>query len=96
MASTTDLVMGLLLGVSTFLLVLSFISYRRSGVCSMRLLSEGLSVHVVFTLLLIIVAYSTDWLEGVDGPLVVVVDAVVLLAVIFLGYSGGRHGSRSS
>ncbi len=96
MASTVDLVMGLLLGVSAFLLFLSFVSYRRSGVCSMRMLSEGLSVHVAFTSVLVVVAYVTDWLESVDGPLVVLVDVIVLAAVILLSFSGGRRGAGAS
>jgi hypothetical protein len=96
MVSTIDTALGLLLGVSAFLLVLSFVSYRRSGVCSLALLSEGLSVHIVFTALLISVAYATDWLDRVDGMLLVVVDAVVLLAVILLGHLGGRPGARTS
>jgi hypothetical protein len=96
MVSTTDTAMGILLGVSAFLLVLSLVSYRRSGVRSMLLLSEGLSVHVAFTVLLVSVAYATDWFEKVDGVLIVVVDAIVLAAVIVLGHFGGRPGAGPS
>lgn len=84
------------MGVSAFLLVLSLLSYRRSGVRSMLLLSEGLSVHVIFTVLLLSVAYATDWFEDVDGVLIVVVDVVVLAAVIALGHFGGRPGAGPS
>lgn len=96
MVSAIDTAMGLLLGVSAFLLVLSLVSYRRSGVRSVMLLSEGLSVHVVFTTLLICLAYATDWLDNVDGTVMVVIDAIVLLAVIVLGHFGGRPGARPS
>ena len=93
MVSVIDTAMGLLLGVSAFLLVLSLVSYRRSGVRSMLLLSEGLAVHLVFTSLLISVSYATDWLDNVDGTVMVVVDAIVLMAVIILGHFGGRPGA---
>lgn len=96
MVSTIDTALGLLLGISAFLLVLSLVSYRRSGVCSMRLLSEGLSIHVAFTTMLVCVGYATDWLEKVDGTLMVVIDAVILLAVIALARFGGRPGVRPS
>ena len=96
MVSTIDIVMGLLLGISCFLLVLSLVSYRRSGVCSMRLLSEGLSVHVVLTILLICAAYATDWFDRVDGTMIVIVDAIVLAAVISLGHFGGKIGAEPS
>lgn len=84
------------MGVSAFLLVLSLVSYRRSGVRSMRFLSEGLSVHVTFTTLLILIAYATDWFDRVDGKLIVVVDVIVLAAVILLGHFGGRPGAGPS
>jgi hypothetical protein len=62
----------------------------------MRLLSEGLSVHVVVTVLLIALAYATEWLDSVDGTLLVVVDAIILLSAIVLGHFGGRPGARPS
>lgn len=93
MVSAIDTAMGLLLGISAFLLVLSLLSYRRSGVRSMLLLSEGLAVHLVFTSLLISVAYVTDWLDKIDGTVMVMVDAIVLMSVILLGYFGGRPGA---
>ncbi len=96
MVSAIDTALGLLLGASAFLLVLSLVSYRRSGLCPMRVLSEGLSLHVAFTAFLISAAYATDWLERVDGTVLVVVDVVVLLAVIALGGFGGRIGARPS
>lgn len=96
MVSVNDAALGLLLGASAFLLVLSLVSYRRSGVHSMRLLSEGLSVHIAFTAVLICAAYATDWLDKADGTLLVVVDAVILLAVVALGRFGGRPGARPS
>jgi|GEM_PF-6827869 len=96
MVSMIDIAMGLLLGVSCFLLVLSLVSYRRSGVWSMRLLSEGLSVHVAITTLLICAAYATEWFDRVDGTMIVVVDAIILAAVVFLGHFGGRTGAGPS
>lgn len=84
------------MGISAFLLVLSLVSYRRSGVRSMLLLIEGLSVHIVITSLLIGLAYATDWFDKVDGTLMVIVDAVILLSVILLGHFGGRPGARPS
>lgn len=96
MVSAVDTWMGLLLGISAFLLVLSLVSYRRSGVRSMLLLVEGLSVHIVLTSLLISLAYATNWLDKVDGTLIVIVDAVILLSVILLGHFGGRPGARPS
>jgi len=96
MVSTVDMALGLLLGASAFLLVLSLLSYLRSGVCSMRLLSEGLTIHFAFTALLIGAGYATDWLERVDGPTLVVVDAVVLSAVVVLGRFGGKPGAGPS
>ena len=62
----------------------------------MRLLFEGLSVHVAFTTVLICAAYATEWFDRVDGITIVVVDAIVLAAVVFLGHFGGRTGAGSS
>jgi hypothetical protein len=96
MEPSYDAVMGLLLGVSAFLLALAILSYRRSGVYSMLLLTEGLSVHVVFTAILIAISYVTDWLENVGGLAVVIIDVIVLVAVVALGGFGGKTGARPS
>ena len=96
MEPSYDAIMGLLLGVSAFLLALAILSYRRSGVCSMLLLAEGLTVHVVLTALLIAISYATDWLENVGGLAVVTVDVIVLVAVVVLGGFGGKTGARPS
>ena len=96
MVSSVDVTMGLLLGVSAFLLVLSLVSYRRSGVRSVLLLSEGLSVHIIVTSLLIGLGFATDWLDKVDGTLMALVDAFILISVVLLGHFGGRPGAGPS
>lgn len=91
-----DTFIGLLLGLSVFLLTLSVLGYRRSGVRTLLLLSEGLAVHVAFTVLLVAVAHLTELLVEVECVYLVVADAVVLVGVMVLGYLGGRFGVGSS
>ncbi len=90
MVSSVDTVLGLLLGISVFLFLLSSIAYRRSGVRRMLLLSEGLIVHISFSVIVIASSYATDWLENVESTALVVADIAVLAAVLFLGLIGGR------
>ena len=86
-----DTVLGLFLGVSAFLLALSVMSYRRSGVRPLLLMSGALTAHIVLTISILALAYTTDWLDEVDAIIVVVADAAVLLAAIMVGLVGGRR-----
>ena len=91
MADVTDMVLGLFLGVSAFLLVLSVMSYRRSGVRPLLMMSIGLTAHIVLTVSVLALARTTEWLDEVDPTAVVVVDAAVLMAAILVGLVGGRR-----
>jgi len=91
MVEILDTVLGLFLGVSAFLLVLSVMSYRRSGVRQLLLMSGALAAHIVLTMAILALASTTDWLDEVDAIIVVVVDAAVLLAAILVGLVGGRR-----
>jgi len=96
MVALPDAALGLLLGISAFLLALSLLAYRRSGVRGMLLLSEGLGVHIALTVALLVSAYVTDWLDTADGWTLVLVDVIVLGSVVFLGFFGGRGSAGSS
>lgn len=96
MICASDWIIGLLLGVSAFVFVLSIIGYRRSGVQAMRLMAEGLAMHIAFTVLVLIVVYWTDWLERVNCIIVISADAAVFACAIVIGIIGGRFGARSS
>lgn len=92
MLCPADTFIGLLLGLSVFFLILSSLGYWRSGVRTLLLLSEGLVIHVAFTVILLIVAHATEWLADVDCSILVLADAALLLVVILFGYVGGRFG----
>lgn len=96
MVSSVDTVIGLLLGISAFLFLLSSIAYRRSGVRRMLMLSEGLIFHIAFSVIIIVSSYATDWLENVESTALVVADIAVLAAVLFLGLIGGRTDAGST
>jgi hypothetical protein len=91
MVEILDTVLGLFLGVSAFLLVLSVMSYRRSGVRPLLLMSGALAAHIVLTMSILALAYTTEWFDEVDAIIVVVVDAAVLVAAILVGLVGGRR-----
>lgn len=73
------------------MLVLSVMSYRRSGVRPLLLMSGALAAHIVLTMSILALAYTTEWLDEVDAIIVVVVDAAVLVAAILVGLVGGRR-----
>jgi len=91
MVEILDTVLGLFLGVSAFLLVLSVMSYRRSGVRPLLLMSGALAAHIILTVSILALAYTTEWLDEVDANIVVVVDAAALVAAILVGLVGGRR-----
>jgi hypothetical protein len=95
MESALDAAMGIMLGVSIFVFVLSFLAYRRSGIRATLLLPEGLALHIAFTVLIIVTAHITDWYAEVDGLPIVVADAILLVAVLSLGFFGGMSRARS-
>jgi len=90
MVALPDAALGLLLGISAFLLALSLSAYMRSGVRGMLLLSEGLGVHIALTVALLVAAYVTDWLDTADGWILVLADVIVFASVVLLGFFGGR------
>jgi len=88
--------LGLLLAVSSFLLFLSAISYRRSGVRILLGMVVGFAVHVVFTVSILVILSASDWLDGIDRFQLVVADALVLILVLVTGLAGGRVSGRPS
>ena len=90
MIHVVDVVLGVLLGVSTVLLVLALVSQRRSGLRSLLLVSTGLAVHIVFTVTVLILGHSSDMLSNVDGHLLLALDFLVLLAALLIGLVGGK------
>lgn len=91
MVAVSDTVLGLFLGVSAFLLVLSVMSYRRSGVRPLLTMSVALAAHITLTVSILGLANMTDLLDGVDPTIVVIVDGAVLVAAILVGLVGGRR-----
>lgn len=87
-------VLGLLLAVSSFLLFLSAISYRRSGVRVLLVMVVGLAVHVAITVSILAMMSATDWLDTIDPIQIVAADALVLAVVIIAGLAGGRVSGR--
>lgn len=96
MVAPLDTALGMLLGISAFLLALSLASYRRSGVRTLELVSVGLSAHLSLTVAILVLAYATDWLDSIDGLVLIVLDAAVLAAVLLIGLMGGRLRARPS
>jgi len=86
--------LGLLLAVSSFLLFLSAISYRRSGVRLLLGMVVGFAAHVAVTVSVLVMLSATDWLDGVDRFQLVVADALVLILVLVMGLAGGRVSGR--
>ena len=91
-----DIALGILLGLSAFLIIVALTSYRRSGVRSLMLMSVGLSIHFAFTLFVIIGVHVTDIMEGVDGMLLLVLDVAILAVAILIGLRGGKNAARPS
>ena len=91
-----DIALGILLGLSAFLLVIALTSYRRSGVRSLMQMSVGLVLHIAFTLFVVIGVHVTDIMEGVDGMLLLVIDVVILAVAILIGLRGGKSAARPS
>lgn len=90
MIDSVDVSLGILLGVSVSTLVLAAVSYRRSGVISLLLVSVGVAIHASFTAAVLVVGHTTDMLVGVDGPQMVLLDVVILISAILVGALGGR------
>jgi hypothetical protein len=88
-----DAIMGILLGISAFVFSISYLAYRRSGVRGPLLLLEGLVLHMAVSVFIIVAAHVTDWFANVDGVPVVMADAILLGAVLALGFLGGRSGA---
>jgi hypothetical protein len=91
-----EIVLGLLLAVSSFLLFLSVVSYRRSGVRALLVTVIGLAVHIGITVSVLVMLSETDWLDRVDSFLLVAGDAIILILVLVAGLAGGRVSERPS
>jgi hypothetical protein len=96
MIAIVDILLGILMGASLFLLTLSLMSYRRSGMFSVLLVSVGLTIHSVLTLSILIAGHTTDMLANVDGVQIVGLDISVLIAALLLGVLGGKAFARPS
>jgi hypothetical protein len=96
MIVTEDLALGLLLGVSLFLLAFFALSYRLSGVGALRPTIAGLVLHNALTFFLLLAVSGTDWFTALDWWVVPLADALVLILVLSLGVLGGRAVERSS
>ena len=90
MIHVVDVALGVLLGVSSFLLFLALVSQRRSGLMSLLLVSIGLSVHISFTVTILILGHYSDTLSNMDGYLLLALDSVVLLVALLIGLIGGK------
>lgn len=88
-----DAIMGILLGISAFILVISALAYRRSGVRGTMLLLGGLALHIAVSVFILVAAHYTDWLAELDHKMIVVADAILLGIVLALGFLGGRSGA---
>ncbi|HIH01442.1 TPA: hypothetical protein HA259_05105 [Thermoplasmata archaeon] len=85
-----DVALGVLLGVSSFLLALALVSQRRSGLLSLLLVSVGLSVHIAFTVTILAMGHYSEMLSDIDGYLLLALDFLVLLAALLIGLVGGK------
>jgi hypothetical protein len=96
MIVTEDLVLGFILGTSLAILSLSLLSYRRSGLKGLRVLTMGLVVQIALTMLLLAIDLWTDWLAQGDLWAAIFFDVIVLLAVLAVGMWAGRTHERSA
>jgi UDP-N-acetylmuramyl pentapeptide phosphotransferase/UDP-N-acetylglucosamine-1-phosphate transferase len=85
-----DIALGILLGLSAFLLFIAVTSYRRSGVRSLKLMSVVLAINLSFTLFVIVGVNATDILDGIDGRLLLVLDVAILVVAVLIGLRGGK------
>ena len=90
MIHVVDVALGVLLGVSSFLLALALVSQRRSGLRSLLLVSVGLAVHIAFTVAILAVGHYSEMLSDIDGYLLLALDFLVLLAALLIGLVGGK------
>ena len=88
-----DAIMGIMLGISAFVFWITYLAYQRSGIREAILLLEGLVVYMAISVFIIVIAHVTDWLVRTNNELVVLADAVLLGAVLLLGFLGGRSGA---
>jgi hypothetical protein len=94
MIPIVDILLGILMGASLVLLGLSVVSYRRSGLVSVLLVSIGLTVHSALTLFILVVGHTTDIMTNVDGVQLVGLDVAVFVAALLLGALGGKAFAR--
>ncbi|MDH3366168.1 MAG: hypothetical protein OEM29_09260 [Thermoplasmata archaeon] len=94
MIAIADILLGILMGASLALLGLSIVSYRRSGVVSVLLVSIGLTIHSALTLFILVVGHATDMMTNVDGVQLVGLDVAVFVAALLLGALGGKAFAR--
>jgi hypothetical protein len=90
MIHVVDIALGVLLGVSIFLLLLALVSQRRSGLLSLLLVSVGLGIHTAFTVAILILGHFTEQLSGVDGYQLLALDFAIFVAALMVGVLGGK------
>ena len=96
MIAVVDITLGILLGISLSLLVLSAISYRRSGSTPLLLVSIGLATHACFTVFILVAGHATEMLSGIDGLQLLALDSAIFFVALLLGVLTGRRDVRSS
>ena len=96
MIAVVDISLGILMGVSLFLLILSVTSYRRSGTSQMLLASIGFVAHSTLTIYILVAGHLTDVMANVDGVQLVALDVSVLVVALLIGVLGGKAFARPS
>ncbi len=91
-----DAALGLLLTVSALLLIISLISYKRSGVRSLALSCYVLAPSLAYDVAVLVVGHWTDWLADVDETVIVAVGAVLLAVGVIIVRVRGRLTEGSS
>jgi hypothetical protein len=96
MIFVVDIALGALLGASVFLLALALISFKRSGLISLLLVSVGLTIHASFTVAILALGHFTEMMSNVDSYQLLVLDAAIFAAALLLGVLGGKAVAGSS
>ncbi len=78
------------------MLSFSIISFRRSGLKGLRIMTYGLAFQCALTTAVLALSLETNWFEELDWWAVPLFDVLVLVFVLAASTAGGRSHERST